>query len=101
MYTKFLVEQITNDVEGEALLSSDPKQEPAPAPEPKGAKAKGGKVAGGKKRGRADASNSSLSTLEVDEEEQEGDPKNPFEATQKILPLLNADLRDYQIKGVK
>lgn len=110
MYTKFLVEQITNDVEGEALLSPvEPKKAPAPipasAPEPK---TKGVKGANGKKRGRADASTSSLSTLVAGEPapvepltEGPAPTTNPFEATQRILPLLNADLRDYQVKGVK
>ena len=106
MYTKFLVEQIANDVEGEALLSSSkappliPTPSAAPAP-------KAGKGAKGK-RGRADASTSSLSTLEAGEaskgaesHEEHPNPFEAFEATQRILPLLNADLRDYQIKGVK
>mmetsp|Transcript_16682 Transcript_16682/g.36078 ORF Transcript_16682/g.36078 Transcript_16682/m.36078 type:complete len:748 (+) Transcript_16682:1282-3525(+) len=90
MYTKFLSEQL-KDIEQKT--EDDAKRTATAAAEepPTKGKAKG-KTKGGK-RGRGKA--------EAEEEPEAKKSKSSLTPTQELLPLLKADLRDYQLKGVK
>lgn len=97
-YTQFLAEQMKDidrktDAEAaaraaEAAGEGEGEEEEAPAPS-KGAK--GGKKKGGK---RARAATKSA-------DEKPAKQAKTLTPTEQLLPLMNIELRDYQLKGVK
>uniref|UniRef100_A0A7S0RU61 Uncharacterized protein n=1 Tax=Chlamydomonas leiostraca TaxID=1034604 RepID=A0A7S0RU61_9CHLO len=91
-YTQFLAEQIKDielktEEEAAARVQAEAEAEAGPSDEGKAGKAGGKRGRGGKCKDAAEPA-----TKQV---------KTGLTKTQELLPLMNGDMRDYQLKGVK